>query len=275
MSTDMLIVFAHCEHLVDVEYAYSDVAHPLHPSLEEHDDELVVVWPYFQRIQSFRCTGYTAGTMLTAHFPARELSLTTLFLSNLSSDYGKESPFHIVNFLRWCPHLTDLTISDCPIMLPLQSLMNAIYDLKQLERLHFSYLCWSNEQAPGLMLATPSESLQTVCLSAPRLDASYLDALLRVTGMHVRNLTLSTETFFSCRSSTIWMDVSKQVPHLHSLTIDYPQSSGINAELAETSRAEVLRVLGHLPRLVVNSWEEWSPCGQHKGKKQLMLDISN
>lgn len=39
--------------------------------------------------------------------------------------------------------------------------------------------------------------------------------------------------------------------------------------------AEIRRLLGHLPRVVVNSCEEWSPSGQHNGKKQVMLDINN
>lgn len=259
LSMDLLTVFSHCERLVEVEYTYC-IDGP-----GQRDCE--ALWPYFQRLRIFRFNG-DVDTLLMKYLPQRELGLTTLHLEHASDSDGEEPDAALANLLRLCPQLTDVKIWEYHSLS--KSTMAAISGLEQLERLHFNYCKWiSGDVLPAALMprSGSSKRLQTLWISGPRLLDMNMTNVLRGTATSVRNLRLSLYSFGSITS--LCAIIAQHAPQLQCLTIDFEKHKLSARELAEVKGA-----FGHLPRLLVQQWEEFSRWCRHEGKA-VVLDVTN
>lgn len=257
LTADMLAVLAQCERLVNVEYFLLNAIEPLGLPYQE------ALWPYFQRMRRFHFHGDL--DLLISHFPQRQLSLTFLHLERS----GSLCALDLNRFLHFCSQLTNLDLWSCKISFA-GTLTVIVRQLRLLERLHLHDCRW--EAAMPAPLPTPTKRLQTLWISADRDAAVDCDALLQLLAPHVRKLTLSICDFPSTTSA--WMDsISQRVPKLQSLTIDYSEQRLFAGQLEE-----IRRVFGHLPRLKVTVWRDWSALTgrcRRNDEQTVMLNIAN
>lgn len=258
----ILMSLCGCAQLVDVEYFGFH-----HPSLSVEDQQ--AVWPYFQRMRAFR--NVIVNPILTEHFPQRELGLTKL---HLTDGTHADNSAALQPFLRFCPQLTDLTLSECGISF--ESTISAVCKLKLLSRLQLNY-CIITDAAPPTQLFHDGacENLHTLLLAGSILHVpdNTLTVLLRMLGAHVSWLTLSLTDGVS--DPQLLAVIQQTVPYLQSLTIDEDSYGQTNVD-------ELRCVFGHIPRLTLNRWTNFSRMlfvrreGQVlRAESMVLLDVTN
>lgn len=95
----------------------------------------------------------------------------------------------------------------------------------------------------------------------------HLASVLRLKATHVRDLTVPIWLYGS--HLHLCNVIKQQVPMLQSLTIDYEKD-----RLSFNQAMEIKSVFGHLPRLVINRWEEYARRSRSESKT-VVLDVSN
>lgn len=261
LFVDILKAFAHCQCLSEVEYNMVKLS-------VLRADEHAVVWPYFHRMKAFRFTG-NVNEVLTTRFPQRELDLQSLQLVATVTD---DHSVPLGCFLKCCSQLIDLTLSDCTISF--ESTVHILcIDLKQLKRLNLVY-CTLSDVPTTLPTGERRAScnVETLLISGTTFNKAVFMLLLFL-GARVENLTLSIW------GGLDWHDVVTihyQVPHLRTLTVDHHASSSS----AKWTVVDYEREFGHLGRLTVNCWTNWTRLmfvGSQEDYlfgKTVLLDIS-